>query len=76
MEKKLRECPFCDGEASYDRDKCNNYYGYIDYVECNKCGATIKGRNDAPIIRWNTRVAPENATVAVEERSGVNHERD
>jgi tRNA(Ile2) C34 agmatinyltransferase TiaS len=53
-EPKLRECPFCGGEAVFDG--CNFYW-----VRCKKCKAETRGVITKVIASnlWNKRVGDE-----------------
>lgn len=56
---KLRECPFCGGEAII-RD--NKLVCTIWIVGCSKCGADggLRTDKEEAIKAWNTRVGDSN----------------
>ena len=60
---KLKSCPFCGGEAEYDKetkfdhhgDMYTNHYVWCSYPK-NGCGARIYGNSKNEVINlWNTR---------------------
>ena len=61
LEKTLKPCPFCGGDAHIMR------MGYPHYIYCDHCGAKIHGREmgpkaeEASVNAWNSRwsTAPE-----------------
>ena len=61
MNKELRPCPFCGGEAEayklpYGRNGAEKGNWYYD-IRCKKCTATLTGGNESGTIEWwNTRV--------------------
>lgn len=67
MTEKLKECPFCNGEARI-RTVINE-----NFVECGKCYAhsgSPLGFNiskEQAIKLWNTRVADENPALTLDE---------
>ena len=51
MSNKLLPCPFCGGEAKYDKSK-----GY-DYIICDECGArNFAFTKEQAFNEWNARV--------------------
>ena len=56
MSEKLRECPFCGGEAKLED------MGWPHHVYCMGCGARVTGKGYAEegekdaIERWNSRI--------------------
>lgn len=58
-DKKLKPCPFCDGEAKLEE------MGYPHHVYCKECGARVPGVGFGPdgerdaIKKWNRRVNDE-----------------
>lgn len=55
-EKELKTCPFCGGDAEFQR-WMNNGVPFVDAVICLGCGCEKEGKNC--IKKWNTRIAPQ-----------------
>lgn len=58
-EQELKPCPFCGGEAVYDKYLPYDGYqreGYTHIVYCRACHASIKGADEGVIAKWNGRV--------------------
>lgn len=60
---KLKNCPFCGGEASLSEGRIRNPDGTIlsfPYVECLDCAANsdMKCTKDEVVENWNKRVSP------------------
>lgn len=61
--KELKPCPFCGGEAEYDKETNFNNHGDMytsHYVWCSYpkggCGARVYGDSRHEVINlWNTR---------------------
>lgn len=64
--EKLKNCPFCGGDA-YITTFTKNYPS--QYVTCRLCAAmsTVCANNDAATNSWNTRRTPEAVTIARED---------
>lgn len=58
--KKLKECPFCGGEAILD-DNGDGYY----WVKCGTCECVMDGKNNKQeaIKEWNTRIKVVKKTI-------------
>lgn len=57
--EELQSCPFCGGEAVYDKYHPYDGYqreGYTHIVYCRACHASIKGADEGVIAKWNGRV--------------------
>lgn len=53
---KIKECPFCGGEAYLS--EARNNYACLDTVCCTHCGARFHGNDVESAIRgWNKRYA-------------------
>lgn len=65
MTEKLRECPFCGGEARLKRGAMNGCY----FVECSICkiGTEIRPGKEGVSTDWNTRTADENPPLTLDE---------
>jgi Lar family restriction alleviation protein len=74
MNKELKPCPFCGGEATlYDYEESRDIYdketlGYVDTeyftkygVDCEFCGCIVADRNSETeaIEAWNRRATDE-----------------
>ena len=58
--KKLRECPFCGGEADYSKDGISDMDGKpMWWVECPVCGISTSGNYERQpeVDAWNSRTS-------------------
>lgn len=84
MNKELKPCPFCGGEATlYDYEESRDIYdketlGYVDTeyftkygVDCEFCGCIVADRNSETeaIEAWNTRKPIDEVVEQLEECS-------
>jgi Lar family restriction alleviation protein len=84
MNKELKPCPFCGGEATlYDYEESRDIYdketlGYVDTeyftkygVDCEFCGCIVADRNSEAeaIEAWNTRKPIDNIVEQLEKSS-------
>jgi len=62
-EEKLRNCPFCGGEAMANESSWQGWW--YGWVVCPKCGVKIERQTKADAIEaWNKRVVDANKTIS------------
>ena len=65
MSEKLKPCPFCGGEAVYDKDIAGYFFVCCPSDECNTQVASYHYPSlEEAINAWNTRVEAQNETQA------------
>jgi len=74
----LKPCPFCGGEAVYDKyQSCDGYMneGYTHRVHCKMCSAVIQDFSEQKVKNWwNNRFEQPNDPLTTEEVKQMNCE--